>query len=139
VGFPAGLFYDQIGLIFGDLPRPGAEYKLVQESGRLVLEESVQGVRERRIFLNRQDLSFLSLEAGGARVDLKARSRGRHGALAWLPRRLTFQRQGLTFKLTLNQVQVNALERPAIQFRDPGRLSLYLVEPPLPAEAPSSN
>jgi len=138
-GFPAKLFYDQIGLLFGALPRPGAEYQLVQESGRLVLEESIQGVLERRIFLDPSDLSFLRLEAGEARLDFETLSRRRQEALAWLPRRLTFQREGLTFELTLNQVRVNAPEPPAIQFRDPGRLSLYLVEPPPPAAAPSSN
>jgi hypothetical protein len=138
-GFPANLFYDQIGLIFGHLPRPGAEYHLAQEQGRLVLEESLQGASQRRIYLDPQDLSFLGLEAGGTRVDLKPRSHRRREAVAWLPRRLVFQREGLTFKLTLNQVQVNHVEQPAIHFRDPGRLSLYLVEPPASAEAPFSN
>jgi len=136
-GFPARLFYDQLGLLFGDLPQKDAKYQLAQESDRLVLEESIQGVPARRIFLNRRDLSFLRLEDGEAQVDFEARSRPRRDEFFWLPRRLTFSREGLAFRLTLTQVQVNARPQAAIQFRDPGRLSLYLAPPPEP-DAPSN-
>ena len=141
-GFPSRLFYDQVGLLFGNLPRPGAEYQLLRQADQaagLVLEESIQGARTRRIFLRPSDFSFLRLEAGEAQVDLETRAHPRREAFAWLPRRLTFRREGLTFQLALSQVQVNALRQPAIQFRDPGRLNLYLVEPPPPAPAPASN
>ncbi len=135
-------YTNSVGLLFGNLPRPGAEYQLLRQADQaagLVLEESIQGARTRRIFLRPSDFSFLRLEAGEAQVDLETRAHPRREAFAWLPRRLTFRREGLTFQLALSQVQVNALRQPAIQFRDPGRLNLYLVEPPPPAPAPASN
>ncbi|OGP58003.1 MAG: hypothetical protein A2V67_11040 [Deltaproteobacteria bacterium RBG_13_61_14] len=133
-GFPTELFYDQLGLIFGQLPLSGAEYQLVQTREQLILEEYREGALLRRIFLDPRSLYFQGLEAGEARVEFSPGPRRRPDAFAWIPRQITLLQQGVGFQLTLSQLQVNPPARPAILFREPGDFKLYLIEPkpPLP-------
>lgn len=128
-GFPARLFFDQLGLFFGQLPLSGADYRLVQTRKQLILEESREGVLLRKIFLDPRSLDFQGLETGEARVDFSPGPKRRPDAFAWLPRRISFQEPAGGFQLTLSQVQVNPPGRPAIPFREPGDFQLYLIEP----------
>jgi len=135
-GFPAELFYDQLGLIFGSLPLSGAEYQLVQTREQLILEESREGALLRRIFLDPRNLYLQGLESGEARVEFSPGPRRRPDAFAWIPRQITLLQQGVGFQLTLSQLQVNPPVRPAIQFREPGNFQLYLIEPKPEPPAP---
>ena len=130
-GFPVRLFADQLGLIFGMLPRPGADYRLLREPEQWILEEAVGGVVARRIFLDPRDLSFRRLEVGAAAVAVESGRFRRGKPFSWLPRKLVLQREGLTFKISLSQWEVNPPNPPEIVFRDPAGLGLYLVEPDL--------
>ena len=109
---------------------------MVQTADQLILEELVQGVLERKLFLNPRDLVLLRLETGDAEVDFERSSRFGRGRAGWIPRRLTLLRQGTGFRITLSQVQVNPAARAPIRFRDPGELSLYLVKPGDPVPVP---
>lgn len=135
-GWPAELFYEQIGLLFGRIPLAGAEYLLLQTPEHLLLEESQAGVVRRRIFLDPVTLEFQSLEVGAGRVEFFPNSRRRSEEFGWIPRGITLLEQGQGFQLTLSRLQVNLPGQPAVEFREPGSFPVYLIEPNAEAVLP---